>query len=249
MFKAVIIDDELHCIERLKTLLTLYCNESIDLHGSYRTMQEGVAAVEKLQPDALFLDVELNGNTGFDLIRKCQKRDFEVIFTTAYNKYAVEAFRFSAVDYLLKPVDPDDLKEAVGKLKKKTPEEQMKRMDTLFYNIRNIAAEKKRIVVPTMQGLEFLQVNDIVRLESNVNYTSIFLKGRQKIVVAKSLKEFEELLKDLNFFRVHNCHLINLNYIKSYKKGKGGIIVMADQSEIEVSIRRKEEFLRRLSEP
>jgi two-component system LytT family response regulator len=124
----------------------------------------------------------------------------------------------------------------------------MKKLDSLFYNMKNLPGSQKRIAVATMQGLEFLQVSDIVRLESSVNYTSIFLKDRQKIVVAKTLKEFEGLLTDLNFYRVHNSHLINLNYIKSYKKGKGGIIVMTDQSEIEVSTRRKDEFLRRLSE-
>ena len=250
MFKVIIIDDELHCIERLRNLLAVHCSELVQLSGSFQTIEDGITAIRSLHPDVVFLDVELNGKTGFDLLKECSAKDFEVVFTTAYDKYAVQAFRFSAIDYLLKPIDANDLKQAVDRLQKRAAGDQMiKKFDTLFYNIKNASDNQKRITVPTMQGLEFLQVSEIVRLESKVNYTSIFLKDKQKIIVAKTLKEFEELLNDYNFYRVHNSHLINLNYIKSYKKGKGGIVVMTDQSEIEVSTRRKEEFLRRLSAP
>jgi two-component system LytT family response regulator len=172
-----------------------------------------------------------------------------VIFATAYEKYAVQAFKFSAIDYLLKPVDADDLKQAVNKLQQKiSKEEATKKFETLFYNLRNIQGNTKRITVPTVKGFEFLQVNDIVRCQSDINYTIIFLKDKQKITVAKTLKEFEELLIDHNFFRVHNSHLINLFYIKSYNKGKGGTVVMADNSQVEVSTRRKDDFLKRLAE-
>jgi len=247
MFKAIIVDDELHCIERLNNLINTHCNESVQLCGSFQTIEDGTAGIHRFQPDIVFLDVELQGKTGFDLLKDIPIKDFEVIFTTAHDKYAVQAFRFSAIDYLLKPVDPNDLKQAVNRLKKTTSDQMMKRFDTLFFNIKNIPPDQKRITVPTMQGFEFLQVGDIIRLESNVNYTSLFLKDKSKIVVAKTLKEFEELLNEYGFYRVHNSHLINLHFIKSYKKGKGGIVVMNDLSEIEVSTRRKEEFLKRLS--
>jgi two-component system LytT family response regulator len=172
-----------------------------------------------------------------------------VIFTTAHEKYAVQAFKFSAVDYLLKPVDADDLKQAINKLQQKISKEEVsKKFDVLFYNLKNIQSTSKRITVPTIKGFEFLQVHDIVRCQSDINYTIIFLKGKQKITVAKTLKEFEELLIDHNFFRVHNSHLINLSYIKSYNKGKGGTVTMTDSSEVEVSTRRKDGFLKRLEE-
>lgn len=247
MFKAIIVDDELHCIDRLTNLLSMHCNESVELCGSFQTIEDGTAGISHLQPDVLFLDVELKGRTGFDLLNNIPQKNFEVIFTTAHDKYAVQAFRFSAIDYLLKPIDPDDLKQAISRLQKSTSDEMMRKFDTLFFNIKNIPADQKRIIVPTMQGFEFLQIGDIIRLESSINYTSIFLKDKSKIVVAKTLKEFEELLLEYDFYRVHNSHLINLHFIKSYKKGKGGIVVMSDHSEIEVSTRRKEEFLKRLS--
>jgi two-component system LytT family response regulator len=249
MLHAIIVDDELHCIERLRNLLTVHCSDFLHVEGSFQTIEDGIKAIRNLRTDVVFLDVELNGKTGFDLLNQCDQKNFEVIFTTAYDKYAVQAFRFSAIDYLLKPVDPDDLKQAVLRIQKRTNDEDMrKKMDSLFYNIQNLPGNQKKITVPTMQGLEFFQVSDIVRLESNVNYTSLFLKSGQKIVVAKTLKQFEQLLTDFNFFRVHNSHLINLNCIQSYKKGKGGVIVMSDHSEIEVSTRRKDEFLKRLSD-
>ena len=197
----------------------------------------------------MFLDVQLQDKTGFDLLQQFNEINFEVIFTTAHEKYAVQAFKFSAVDYLLKPEDADDLKQAINKLQQKISKEEVsKKFDVLFYNLKNIQSTSKRITVPTIKGFEFLQVHDIVRCQSDINYTIIFLKDKQKITVAKTLKEFEELLIDHNFFRVHNSHLINLSYIKSYNKGKGGTVTLADNSEVEVSTRRKDDFLKRLEE-
>ena len=249
MIKALIIDDEQHCIERLKYLLEENFSEAIHLRGTYQTVEDGITAIKKLRPELVFLDVQIHDKTGFDLLRELNEINFEVIFTTAYEKYAVQAFKFSAIDYLLKPIDVDDLKQAINKLQQKISKEEVtKKFETLFYNLRNIQGNTKRITVPTVKGFEFLQVNDIVRCQSDINYTIIFLKDKQKLTVAKTLKEFEELLIDHNFFRVHNSHLINLFYIKSYNKGKGGTVVMADNSEVEVSTRRKDDFLKRLAE-
>jgi two-component system LytT family response regulator len=249
MIRTIIIDDEQHCIDRLKHLLNEHCTSSVELTGVFQVFEEGVTAIKKLQPDLLFLDVQLQDKTGFDLLQQFNEINFEVIFTTAHEKYAVQAFKFSAVDYLLKPVDADDLKQAINKLQQKISKEEVsKKFDVLFYNLKNIQSTSKRITVPTIKGFEFLQVHDIVRCQSDINYTIIFLKGKQKITVAKTLKEFEELLIDHNFFRVHNSHLINLSYIKSYNKGKGGTVTMTDSSEVEVSTRRKDGFLKRLEE-
>jgi two-component system LytT family response regulator len=248
MIKAIIIDDEAHCIRRLSTLLEENCKENIQLLGSFQSAEEGLAAIIKLQPSLIFLDVQMNGQTGFDLLKKIQPINFEVIFTTAYEKYAVQAFKFSAIDFLLKPIDPDDLLQAITKVANKISGNEMSRkLDALFHNLKN-AHEPKKISIRTLDGLTFLDINDIIRCQSNINYTTIYLKTNQKITVSKTLKEFEELLSDYNFYRVHNSHLINLAYIKKYNKGKGGVVAMSDHSEVEVSSRRKEGFLKKLSE-
>ncbi len=247
MIRTIIIDDEQHCIDRLSNLLKEHCNSSIHIIGSFKTIEDGTTAIKKLQPELVFLDVQIQDKTGFDLLQQLNEINFEVIFTTAYEKYAVQAFKFSAIDYLLKPVDANDLKQAVNKLQQKISKEEIsKKFDALFHNLKNIQSTSKKISVPTIKGFEFLQVNDIIRCQSDINYTTIFLKDKQKIIVAKTLKEFEELLTEYNFYRVHNSHLINLACIKSYNKGKGGFVIMTDNSEIEVSTRRKDEFLKML---
>jgi two-component system, LytTR family, response regulator len=248
MIEAIIIDDEQHCIDRIKNLVANYCSDQIELIGSYQNIEDGVDAIKQLHPQLIFLDVEIKDKTGFDLLQQLTVINFEVIFTTAYNKYAVQAFKFSAIDYLLKPVDADELLAAVIKLNEKFSQKEIaQKFDALFYNLKHIQSTSKKICVPVVTGLVFLQTNEIIRCESDINYTTIFLKNKQKLLVAKTLKEFEELLADYNFYRVHNSHLINLAYIKAYNKGKGGSVVMEDGSEIEVSTRRKDEFLRKLT--
>ncbi len=251
MIKAIIIDDEQHCIDRLTGQLKQHCAETIQLAGSYSTVEEGLQAIKLLQPQLLFLDVQIHNKTGFDLLQQTREKSFDVIFTTAYEKYAVQAFRFSALDYLLKPVDPEDLVAAIAKLSLKKPADELsKKLETLLDNMEQLKqyTPPKKIIVPTINGFELLPVIDIIRCQSDVNYTTIFMKDRQKLVVAKTLKEFEEMLGEYNFFRVHNSHLVNLAYVKSYHKGKGGSVSMIDNSEIEVSTRRKDEFLKKLAE-
>ena len=248
MITAIIIDDEQHCIDRLSYLLEQHYKSSIQVLSSFQSVEEGVAAIQQLQPDLIFLDVQLNDKTGFDVLKHFDEFGFAVIFTTAFEKYAIQAIRFSAVDYLLKPIDNDELKAAIDKLKTGIFKDDISRkFDVLFHNLKHIDAASKRISIPTVDGFEFFSVSDIIRCESNINYTTIFLKDKQKITVAKTLKEFEELLSDYNFFRVHNSHLINLTCIKKYNKGKGGFVYMIDYSEVEVSTRRKDEFLKRLA--
>jgi two-component system LytT family response regulator len=247
MINAIIIDDEQHCIDRLSGLLKEYCSDAVQLAGVYSSVPDGLAALRRQSPDLVFLDVMIQDETGFDLLQLLPAIPFDIIFTTAFEKYAVQAFKFSAIDYLLKPIDPADLRQAVDKLaRKKEQKEWPDKLDTLLHNLKTIEGNSKRIGIPTINGFTFLQVNDIVRCQSEINYTTLFLKDRQKITVAKTLKEFEELLSDYNFYRVHNSHLINLACIKNYNKGKGGFVLMSDNSEIEVSTRRKEEFLKKL---
>ncbi len=245
MIRAIIIDDERHCIDRLSNLINMHCGSSVVLTGSFQTIDDGLRAIKELQPDLVFLDVIIHDATGFDLLKKLPEINFELIFTTAFDKYAVQAFKFSAVDYLLKPIDADDLKQAVLRIKEKLSKDDIiKRMDVLFHNLQQ--KNPKKISIPTLSGLTFLAVHDIIRCRSESNYTIIHLKNEQKITVSKTLKEFEELLAEYDFYRVHNSHLINLAYIQNYNKE--GFVTMSDQSKVEVSTRRKEEFLKRLAE-
>ncbi len=249
MIKAIIIDDETHCIDRLAGLVNEHHAGLIDLQGAFQTAEEGLQAIRTLHPELVFLDIQIHDTTAFDLLRQMGEIDFDVIFTTAYDKYAVEAFRFSAIDYLLKPVAADELEQAVGRLEKKIAKnETAQKLDALFHNIKNMQGASRRIAVPVVNGLVFVQVSDIIRCESDSNYTTLFLKDKQKLTVARTLREFEELLTSANFYRVHNSHLVNLAYIKNYQKGKGGLLTMIDNSQVEVSTRRKEEFLKKLSE-
>jgi len=247
MIRAIIIDDEQHCIDKLCSLLEEHQKDSLEISGVFTNVTDAVKGVNKKKPDLVFLDVQINDETGFDFLKKLNSISFDIIFTTAFEKYAVQAFKFSAIDYLLKPIDADDLNYAVEKLKNKISNEEMKtKVDVLFHNFINTQNGNKKITVPTINGLIILQVNEIIRCESDVNYTNIHLKDKSHLMVAKTLKEFEELLEDYNFFRIHNSHLVNLSYIKNYNKGKGGFVVLSDGTEIEVSSRRKDLFLQRL---
>jgi len=247
VIKAIIIDDELHCSKRLELMLA-DINDVIELCGSFQTVEDGLKAIKQIRPQLDFLDVEINNETGFDLLQKLAAINFDVIFTTAYDKYAVQAFKFSAIDYLLKPIDEYELKASLNKLHEKISEkEKTKKIETLFQNLGASNNKSKKICVPVMNGIEFISLNNIMRCESHINYTTLFMKDKQKLTVSKTLKEFEELLSEHNFFRVHNSHLINLDYIKRYNKGHGGSVTMEDGAEIEVSVRRKDEFLRQIA--
>lgn len=251
MTKTIIVDDEEHAANRLAGLLAKHCMQSVNLVGRYSTIEDGLKAIKHLQPQLVFLDVQIHNKTGFDLLQQLPEKNFDVIFVTAFEKYAIQAFKFSAVDYLLKPVDPDELQQAVSRVSSKKPVEELAwKLEALLENVEQLKqyTPPKKIVVPTINGFELLPVIDILRCQSYINYTTIFMKDKQKLVVAKTLKEFEEMLEEFNFFRVHNSHLVNLAYIKSYHKGKGGAVIMVDGSEIEVSTRRKDDFIKKLSE-
>lgn len=249
MIKAIIVDDEQHCIDRLKNLVATYCSNEVSIIATFDNIDDAYSALQQLKPDLVFLDVQINRETGFDLLRKLPAISFDVIFTTAYEQYAVKAFKFSATDYLLKPIDVDDLKDSLKRIKEsETKGHKNEDLNLLIENIKNIQHHTKKITVPTLNGLEFLNVQDILHCKSDVNYTTLYMKDKSKLMVAKTLKEFEGILSSYNFFRVHNSHLVNLNYIKSYNKGKGGYLILDDNTEIEVSTRKKEDFLQKLAE-
>lgn len=240
---CLIIDDEKHCRDSLSQIIAENFSD-INLLEICTNPKDGITAISKHDPDLVFLDVEMPGMTGFELLQQLPEVNFEVIFTTAYDKYAVRAIKASALDFLLKPVGKDELSEALVKVRMKLKKTKpLKQLEVLFENIKQVSDPLKKIVVPTLQGFNFIYVQDIIRLEGESNYTTFYFKGGQKLMVSKTLKEFEDMLLDHHFFRVHQSHLINLRFLKNYIKGEGGIAVMEDGSEIDVSRRRKEEFV------
>ena len=248
MIKAIIIDDEKHCIDRLENLLKDFCQEVKILEKCF-DVDTAYEKIKTLKPDVIFLDIQINEVTGFDLLKKFEKVDFEIIFMTAFEHYAVQAFRFSALDYLLKPIDSDDLISAVEKLKTKIQGQNSStdNFELLLQNFNNLRQKNKKITVPTIYGFEMISTQDILYCKSDVNYTTLFLKDKKNFTVARTLKEFESVLSQYDFFRINNSYVVNLDYIKSYNKGKGGFVKLENGVEIEVSSRRKDDFLVRLN--
>lgn len=250
MLKAVLVEDEKNSQELIKELITEYC-EGVEVVGIGGSVAQGLAVIAEHQPDLLFLDIELPDGDGFQILEKTEYKDFEVIFTTAYDQYAMKAFKFSATDYLLKPVDIDELQSAVERVKSKLSNEpesdQSEKLAALIQNIRQINQPLKRIVLPTSNGFTVVNPEDIIRCESDRNYTFIFLKDKRRILVSRTIKEYDEMLTDYNFFRIHQSHLINLHYLKNYTRGRGGYVELTDGTTLDVSARRKSEFLKRMA--
>ena len=248
MIKAIIIDDEQHCIDRLRYLLQEHAM-NVTVTGCFQSAEQGWQGIQQLQPDLVFLDVQLGDKTGFELLGRLTQVPFDIIFTTAFDKYAVQAFKFSALDYLLKPIETDELKQAIQKLSDKLDKTNIAaKMQVLLENLKNNQDKPKRICVPVVSGLIFLNISDIIRCQSSSNYTTLYLTGQQApLLVAKTLKEFEDMLTEYDFFRIHHSHLINLAYVKSYHKRDGGYITLTDNTEVEVATRRREDLLKKLS--
>lgn len=246
---AVIVDDEQHCIDRIIKLVSDN-NIEVEIIGCYNSVDEGFNGISLLKPDFIFLDIHIGKETGFDLLEKFAKIDFEVIFTTAFENHAIQAIKFSAIDYLLKPIDFDDLKESIARLKEKIGSRKfnVSGYEELLQNLLHIKSQNKKITIQTQTETLLINIQDIIRCQSDINYTTLYLKNGKNVVASKTLKDFENLLSPYNFFRVHNSHLINLEYMKSYDKGKGGYVHLIDNSVVEVSVRRKEPFINRLNE-
>lgn len=244
MINTLIIDDELHCSERLQHLLTTYCPR-LHLQKVCEDIDTAEEAIRALQPHLVFLDVQLHQATAFDLLQRIGDIHFDIIFTTAYEKYALQAFRYSAIDYLLKPIEHHLLQEAVNKLSRKISNEEWKqKLDILLQHWDHRQQAPSKICLSTANGLFFFQVTDIIRCEADNNYSTIYTREARPLTVAKPLKELEAMLPQPGFYRAHQSHLINLNHIKRYQKG---IVHMSDDSKIEVATRRREDFQRVLT--
>lgn len=239
---ALIIDDEQKGRELLKVMLESYCKQ-VTILGTADSVKNGFEQINHLHPDLVFLDIEMKDGTGFDLLEKFKEINFVVVFVTAFDKYAIKAFKFSALDYILKPVDKNELINAVNKYERNNLDSQNNRLKLANSNYKNKNYETPKIAISTQKGLILLEINDIVRFRAEGGYTWIYLNGKKEVLATKNLGEFEEYLRDENFIRVHHSHLINIDYIRSYEKGRGGVVIMTDGAEIEVSQRKKQDFL------
>lgn len=247
MIQAIIIDDEQHCTDRLTYLINEYNKALVKITATCSSVEDAVQMIQREKPNLVFLDVELGQQNGFEILKQLPEINFEIIFITGHEQYAVQAFRFSAFDYLMKPVDQHQLSGALQKLAIHfTDQERKQKMEALLYNLSGREKGNKRLCIPTSEGFTFAETKDIIRCEAMTNYTVIYFSDNHMVTVSRTLKDFEHLLKDCNFFRVHNSHLINLEYIKSYKRGKGGTITLKDGTQIEVSTRRKEDFFKKI---
>ncbi len=239
--KVVIVDDEAKARAALRQLLDAYCND-YEVIAEASGVEEGVETIRRTHPDIVFLDVQMQDGSGFDLLSKFQRIDFNVIFASAYDKFAIRAFKFSAIDFLQKPIEPDQLMQACRKASQQMEiSEISSKLEVLMSNRKSF----EKIALPTLDGFIFINIKDIVRCEAESNYTRFFLQNRRDILVSKTLREFDEMLSPFGFFRVHKSHLINLAYLREYLRGDGAVI-MEDGAEIIISRRRKDDFLESL---
>lgn len=246
MIRTALIDDQENSRNALKALLIKHCPE-VAIIGEANSVKSGLELIETKQPDLVFLDVQMTDGTGFMLLEQVKEYSFKVIFTTAFDHYAIQAIRFSALDYLLKPIDPDELVEAVSKYKDISINLNIKlNFEALLENVKKTNAPAKKIVLSTVNKVHVLTVEDLVRCEAMENYTQFSLNNNTRIVVAKTLKEYEELLTEYYFMRVHKSHLVNLNHVINFIKGDGGYLTMSDGKQVPVSDRKKDELFARL---
>ncbi|NPA35989.1 MAG: response regulator transcription factor [Chlorobi bacterium] len=245
MVRAVIIDDEQHLREMIRNMLADSFPD-LEIIDEADSVQRGVEVIDTLKPDLVFLDIEIKGGEGFDILEKVTFKSFRVIFITAFNEFAIKAIKFSAIDYILKPINEkefiDAVKKALTEIEKPLLQKQIENFLDNYHNIQN-----KKLVIRTSDDIHIVNVNDIVRCESDNSYTSFYIEGGEKIVVSKSIKEYSDLLSNYGFIRPHQSHLVNLNFVRKLDKRDGGFLIMKDGKEIPVSSRRKQNLLQILN--
>jgi len=240
MLKAVTIDDELNARESIAHLCKLTQSE-VEIVGEADGVQTGVKVIKKIKPELVFLDIQLEDGTGFEILDQLDHIDFHIIFITAFNEYAIKAFKFAAIDYLLKPINPKEFKAAIDQFINLHEKEDIESKLTAYLShFKENVADHKKIILKTAESIHLVKVHDIIRCEADKGYTEFFLRDGNKILVSKGLKEYDELLGDFGFIRTHQSHLINLDYIASFEKADGGYILMTDKSTVPVSSRKRE---------
>ena len=243
--KAIIVEDEEASRETLANYLNRYCPD-VSLVATADSVKEGLIAIEEHQPDVVFLDVEMPYGNGFDLLDQVQDITFATVFVTAFSNYAIKALNLSASYYILKPVDIDELISAVDKIKEeKTKDNHHFNSKVLVENLNTVDKLEHKIVLPQMNGFEVVRVKDVIRIQANDNFSDFHMVDGTRKVICRTLKHYEELLLDFNFLRVHKSHLVNLHYVRRYIKGKGGQLMMSDNSTVDVSPNKKKTLLDR----
>src|SRR5260221_11501656 len=245
MINAILVDDETHCLDTLSILIKDYCPD-VEILEQCSSAKKALVAIEKYQPALVFLDIEMPVMNGFELLEQFKDIHFSVIFTTSYDQYAIKAIRFSALDYLLKPIDRAELIQAVAKVSKTLKNPTDLQLELLLQKLNMPKSYIKRMALPTMEGLEMVEIDSIISCSSDGNYTNFFLKNNKKVTASRTLKDVEELLSDYSFLRVHNSYLVNINEINKYIRGEGGYLVMSNGANIDVSRTRKEMLLQKL---
>lgn len=244
--RAILIDDELSSLQNLRQKLDEFCPE-LQVVAMAQKPEEAMLLIRHHKPDVVFLDIEMPKMSGFRMLDELGTYDFEIIFTTAYNHYAIDAIRISAFDYLMKPIAIKDLQVAVDRLGKTRQTQTKEKIDILKTSMNDKKSQDDKIAIPTSEGLEFIPIKNILHIESSSNYSKIYFRETKAIVVTKLLKDFEDMLVPYRFYRIHNSHLINLNYIQKYVKSQGGQVIMQDGTTIDVARRKKDEFLKMIA--
>jgi two-component system LytT family response regulator len=244
MIKAVLIDDEIHCLDILSMLLAEYC-PSVEIAEQCSSAKQGLLAIQKHSPGLVFLDIEMPSMNGFDMLEHIPSIGFAIIFTTSYDQYAIRAIHFSALDYLLKPVDPKELMNAVNKVNTRHVLPTMDQFTMMMQMMKSQEQGFRKIAIPTIEGFELLEADQIVRCEANDNYTVLVLKNKNRITACRTLKDIESQLGHYGYFvRVHHSYIVNLNEVVKYVRGEGGYLVMNDGITVNVSRSRKEALLK-----
>ena len=245
MINAIIVDDEPYSCESLATLLERYC-PGVKVVDICYSGSEALAVIKERKPHVVFLDIEMPRMNGFEMLEKLPEINFDIIFSTSYDQYAIKAIRFSGLDYLLKPIDREELQMAVQKVAQRQSQLLPQQLEILLQKVRQPVSPMQKIALPTMEGLQMIDINSIISCASDSNYTVFQLKNKQKLIASRTLKEIEEMLGEYSFLRVHHSYMVNLNEVNKYIKGEGGYLVMSDESAVDVSRSRKETLLKKL---
>ena len=247
MIKAVIVDDEQDSIDILKALVNTFLDH-VEIIGSATDIKTAYTLIKSHEPELVFLDIEMGSNTGFDLLELFDDTNFRLIFVTAHEKFALRAIRFSALDYIVKPVSPNDLKRAVDRLESAgAPKDQGKKVKQMFTNLLTENIGHHKLTLPTIDGFEFVKISEILYCKADGSYSHFYLTNKQKLTTSKNLKYYSEILTEHAFYRIHSATLINLMYLKKFSKSVGGYVIMEDGSELSVSKSRKNGLLEALS--
>ena len=244
MLRTIIVDDEPNARQVIRNILELYCDR-VEVVGEAENVQQGLALIKDQKPDLVLLDIRMPDGTGFDLLSKAKGLNFRFIIITAYEQYAIQAIKRSALDYIMKPINANELIEAIehAVITEYSSKNEQEKLDTYFYNLQK-NVDEHRVILNTHTSIYAVKIKEIVRCMADKNYTDVFLWNGKYITLSKTLKDFEEMLTEYGFFRVHQSHLINIRYIELYEKGLGGTVMMSDGSKVPVSSRRKEMFLK-----